>query len=187
MAEQKSKKNATNLEEAGMEKLSQIKTSKKGRNKKGLSKIFDTFSSKVTKVTGKPVSFLVAFSIIIVWAISGPIFGFSDTWQLVINTGTTIITFLMVFVIQQSQNKDTIAIHLKLNELIAATKGASNRLIDVEDLTPDELETLKKFFIKLSDLAEKEDDISCTHTVEEAEGLHKLKSRKKPKPATTAG
>lgn len=153
------------------------------KHKKGLAKYFDHFSSVVTRVTGKPVAFIIAFLIIIVWAVSGPLFGFSDTWQLVINTGTTIITFLMVFIIQQSQNKDTVAIHLKLNELIAATKGASNRLIDVEDLTPEELDQLKKFFIKLSELAEKEDDISCTHTIEEAEGLHKLKSRHKPKPA----
>ena len=157
---------------------------KKGKTK-GLSKFFDRFSSIATKITGKPIAFILAFLIIIVWAISGPLFGFSDTWQLVINTGTTIITFLMVFVIQQSQNKDTIAIHLKLNELIAATKGASNRLIDVEDLTPDELDKLKAFFIKLSDLAEKEDDISSTHTIEEAEDLHKSKTRKKPKSAST--
>src|SRR6478752_2085654 len=115
------------------------------KHKKGIGKIFDHFSGAVTKVTGKPVAFIVAFFIIIIWALTGPIFRFSDTWQLVINTGTTIITFLMVFVIQQSQNKDTVAVHLKLNELIAATKGASNRLIDVEDLTPDELDKLKAF------------------------------------------
>lgn len=108
---------------------------KSKKNKKGVGKLFDRFSSAVTKITGKPIAFITAFLIIIVWAITGPVFHFSDTWQLVINTGTTIITFLMVFVIQQSQNKDTIAVHLKLNELIAATKGASNRLIDVEDLS----------------------------------------------------
>ncbi|HVX28386.1 MAG TPA: low affinity iron permease family protein [Parafilimonas sp.] len=153
---------------------------KKSKGKKKLGKIFDRFSSVVTRVTGKPISFIVAFLIIIVWAVSGPIFQFSDTWQLVINTGTTIITFLMVFVIQQSQNKDTVAIHLKLNELIAATKGASNRLIDVEDLTPEELDTLKKFYIKLSRLAEKENDLSCTHTIEEAEGIHRGKLKTQP-------
>lgn len=87
----------------------------------------------------------------------------------------------MVFVIQQSQNKDTIALHLKLNELIAVTKGASNRLIDVEDLTPKELDTLKSFYIKLSELAEKEDDISCTHTIEEAQELHQEKSKTRRK------
>ena len=157
----------------------------RSKQKKGkLGKFFDRFSTAATKVTGKPIAFIVAFAIIVIWAFSGPLFDFSDTWQLVINTGTTIITFLMVFVIQQSQNKDTIAIHLKLNELIAATKGASNRLIDVEDLTPEELDTLKNFYIKLSKLAEKENDISCTHTIEEAEDLHVEKSkRRKPKPA----
>ena len=148
---------------------------------KGIGRMFDRFSGVVTKVTGKPVAFISAFVIIIVWAVTGPVFQFSDTWQLVINTGTTIITFLMVFVIQQSQNKDTIAIHLKLNELIAATKGASNRLIDVEDLTPEELEMLKHFYIKLAELAEKEDDLSRTHTIEEAEDLHRGKLLKEPK------
>src|ERR1700755_2340045 len=138
---------------------------KSKKHKQGIGKMFDHFSGVVTKVTGKPVAFISAFIIIILWAITGPIFQFSDTWQLVINTGTTIITFLMVFVIQQSQNKDTIALHLKLNELIAATKGASNRLIDVEDLTPEELDTLKNFYIKLSKLAAKENDLSCTPTI----------------------
>jgi low affinity Fe/Cu permease len=157
----------------------------RNNQKKGkLGKFFDRFSTAITKITGKPIAFIVAFAIIVIWAFSGPLFDFSDTWQLVINTGTTIITFLMVFVIQQSQNKDTIAIHLKLNELIASTKGASNRLIDVEDLTPEELDTLKNFYIKLSKLAEKENDISCTHTIEEAEDLHVEKSkRRKPRPA----
>lgn len=154
---------------------------KSKKEKKGLSKLFDRFSSAVTKVTGKPIAFIIAFVIVIVWGLSGPIFGFSDTWQLVINTGTTIITFLMVFIIQQSQNKDTVAIHLKLNELIAATKGASNRLIDVEDLTPEELEKLKEFFVKLADLAEKDDDISCTHTIEEAEDQHEAKAKTRKK------
>ncbi len=147
------------------------------KQKKGVGKVFDRFSTIITKITGKPVAFLSALIIIIVWAVTGPLFHFSDTWQLVINTGTTIITFLMVFIIQQSQNKDTMAIHLKLNEMIAATKGASNRLIDVEDLTPKELDTLKNFYIKLSKLAEKENDISCTHTIEEAEDLHNEKSK----------
>jgi len=158
--------------------------SRSNKKKGKLGKFFDRFSTAITKITGKPIAFIVAFAIIVIWAFSGPLFDFSDTWQLVINTGTTIITFLMVFVIQQSQNKDTVAIHLKLNELIASTKGASNRLIDVEDLTPEELDTLKNFYIKLSKLAEKENDISCTHTIEEAEDLHVEKSkRRKPKPA----
>jgi low affinity Fe/Cu permease len=138
---------------------------------------FERFSAKVTKATGSPIAFLLAFLVIIGWAVLGPVFGYSDTWQLVINTGTTIITFLMVFVIQQSVNKDTVAIQIKLNELIAATATASNRLIDVEDLTADELETLKKFYIKLSILAKKEDDIHTTHSIDEAAEIHDLKRK----------
>jgi len=97
---------------------------------KNMSKLsfFERFSSKVTKVTGKPIAFILACVVILAWAVTGPIFSYSNTWQLVINTGTTIITFLMVFVIQQSQNKDTIALQIKLNELIAASATASNTL-----------------------------------------------------------
>ena len=150
---------------------------KKKKAKKRLSLFFDKFSSAVTKVTGKPIAFILAFLIIIVWAVTGPIFKFSDTWQLVINTGTTIITFLMVFVIQQSQNKDTMALQIKLNELIASSKDASNRLIDVEDLTPEDLEILKKFYIQLAKLAAKESDIKATHSIEEAAIKHKRKMK----------
>jgi low affinity Fe/Cu permease len=100
--------------------------------------------------------------------VTGPIFKFSDTWQLVINTGTTIITFLMVFVIQHSQNKDTVAIQLKLNELIAANQDASNRLIAIEDLTDEELEVIKKFYIHLSHSAKKEINVFATHSIDEA-------------------
>jgi low affinity Fe/Cu permease len=107
--------------------------------------------------------------------VTGPIFHFSDTWQLVINTGTTIITFLMVFVIQQSQNKDSLAIQLKLNELIAAEERASNRLIVVEDLSQDELEILKKFYVRLSDLAKEQNDLHSSHSVDEAKDVHEYK------------
>ena len=95
---------------------------------------FERASRRVTDATGRPWAFGIALATILVWGATGPLFGFSDTWQLVINTGTTIVTFLMVFLIQQSQNKDTHAIELKLNELVAAMQGASNRLIDVESL-----------------------------------------------------
>ncbi len=147
----------------------------KKKAKGGVAKMFDRFSTVATRVTGKPIAFIIAFVIIILWAVSGPVFHYSDTWQLVINTGTTIITFLMVFVIQQSQNKDTMALQLKLNELIASSKDASNRLIDVEDLTPEELEILKKFYIHLSSLAEKESDFKKMHSIEEAAERHKSK------------
>lgn len=136
---------------------------------------FEKFSTKVTKATGSSTAFILAFLVIIVWGITGPAFNFSNTWQLVINTGTTIITFLMVFVIQQSQNKDTVAIQLKLNELIAASSTASNRLIDVEDLTAKDLETLKKFYIQLSELSKKENDIHKTHSIDEAQSYHEKK------------
>ena len=130
---------------------------------------FEKFSEKVTRVSGSPWAFMTALLMIIVWAVTGPMFHYSETWQLVINTGTTIITFLMVFIIQQSQNKETLSLQLKLNELIAAVKGASNRLISSEDLTERELETLKRFYERLSEKAKTEMDIQATHSIEEAE------------------
>ena len=145
------------------------------KKKNNFTHVFDRFSTIITHVTGSPAAFVTAFSIIIVWGITGPVFQFSDTWQLVINTGTTIITFLMVFVIQQSQNKDTMALQLKLNELIASNTHASNRLIDIEDLTEEELKVLKKFYIKLASLSEKENDIFKSHSIDEASALHSKK------------
>jgi low affinity Fe/Cu permease len=121
---------------------------------RGVADKFGKLAGKVSVATGSVWAFSGAVAIILVWALSGPIFHFSETWQLVINTGTTIITFLMVFVIQHAQNKDMRAIQLKLNELIAAMEGASNRLIDVEDLGDPELETLYRRFCKLARTAE---------------------------------
>lgn len=141
------------------------------------STIFDRISSTVTRMAGRPVTSILAFTLIIIWAICGPFFDYSDTWQLIINTGTTIITFLMVFIIQQSQNKDTLAVQLKLNELIACQELASNRLIDIEDLTEEELMVLKKFYIKLSDLAEKENDLHSSHSLDEASEYHSRKKK----------
>jgi len=142
----------------------------------GLSTFFNRFSNVVTKATGKPAAFIIAVFVIVIWAVTGPIFKFSDTWQLVINTGTTIITFLMVFVIQHSQNKDTVAIQLKLNELIAANRDASNRLISIEELTDEELEVLKKFYTHLAQLAKKERDIFKTHSIDEAKRKNEVKN-----------
>jgi low affinity Fe/Cu permease len=133
---------------------------------------FDRFSTAVTHASGSPYAFGIALAIVVLWGVTGPIFGFSNSWQLVINTGTTIITFLMVFVIQQSQNKDTLAIHLKLNELIASDSAANNRLVDIEDLSPEELAVLKKFYVKLAHLAETDDDVHASHSLDEAEGRH---------------
>src|SRR5918998_1400670 len=114
-----------------------------------LGTLLERFSYHATRSTGTSIAFVIATLVILVWAMTGPIFGFSDTWQLVINTGTTIVTFLMVFLIQRTQNKDALAIHLKLTELIAAMEGASNRLIDVEDLSEDEVRTLHRFYARL--------------------------------------
>ena len=133
---------------------------------------FERFAAKVTRTTGRPAAFILACLVILIWIITGPVFRFSDTWQLVINTGTTIITFLMVFVIQHAQNKDSVALQLKLNELIAASSKASNRLVDIEDLSAEELETLKKFYIKLSELSKQEKNIHRTHSIDEAQNTH---------------
>ncbi len=137
--------------------------------------LFDRFSGAVTRATGTSAAFMIAISVIVIWGLTGPIFKFSDTWQLVINTGTTIVTFLMVFVIQQSQNKDTLAVHLKLNELIACSQDANNRLVDVEDLSPEELKVLKAFYVKLARLAESDDDVHKSHSLDEADDLHEEK------------
>jgi low affinity Fe/Cu permease len=146
--------------------------------KTSLSIRFERFSAHITRATGSSAAFFLAMLVIIVWLVSGPFFHFSDTWQLVINTGTTIITFLMVFVIQHSQNKDTLAIQLKLNELIAANKIASNRLVSVEDLTEEELVTLKEFYTHLAILAKQDKDIFTTHSIDEAKFRHDYKKKK---------
>jgi low affinity Fe/Cu permease len=143
-----------------------------------LSQILEQFSLKATKATGTSMAFILALSVIVVWGLTGPLFRFSDTWQLVINTSTTIVTFLMVFLIQRAQNKDAQAIHIKLNEIVAALEGASNRLIDVEDLTEEEIETLHTHYQKLVQMAKKHIKLTQRHSVEEAEVRHNIKHGK---------
>ena len=121
-----------------------------------VTRAFDAFASTVTRWAGSPVAFGLSVIAIVVWLVSGPIFKFSDGWQLVINTGTTIVTFLMVFLIQQSANKDSVAVHLKLNELLASHKQASNQLIGIEDATEEDLRRLAAAYLQLA--AEKEND-----------------------------
>jgi low affinity Fe/Cu permease len=108
------------------------------------NKFFSRFAHMAARAAGSPTAFLLATAFIIIWALTGPVFGYSDTWQLVINTATTIITFLMVFLIQNTQNRDSLALQVKLSELIIAMKGAENRIATVEDLSEEELEQLHK-------------------------------------------
>ena len=160
-----------------------------GLSKKKSRKFFDLLANAVTKAAGKPIATIAAFLVVLLWAISGPAFGFSETWQLMINTTTTIITFLMVFIIQQSQNRESIAVQLKLNELIACNEKASNRIVDIEDLSAEELDVLKKFYVKLSELAENDAEIHSSHSIDEAQRVHDFKGTqvgKKSKSKTKA-
>ena len=138
----------------------------------------EQFSSWATAVTGSTFGFTFAALLIVVWLVTGPLFGFSNTWQLVINTATTIVTFLMVFLIQRSQNKESLAVQLKLNELVASKKGASNRLIDIEDLTESELDVLHQHYQKLAEMA-KESRLTDSHSIEEARARHELKRERR--------
>ncbi|MEO5501520.1 MAG: low affinity iron permease family protein [Ginsengibacter sp.] len=136
---------------------------------------FETLAAKVSLATGSTAAIITAFGSVVLWAALGPVFHYSENWQLVINTGTTIITFLMVFLIQKSQNKESIAVQLKLNELVAAQEYASNRLVDVEDMTEEELRALKKYYGKLKEKAKTEESLQKAHSVEETGEIHELK------------
>ncbi len=142
----------------------------------------EQFARQVTEWTGGSWAFGAAVSVIVVWALTGPFFGFSDTWQLVINTGTTVVTFLMVFLIQRAQNKDAHAIHLKLNEIVAALAGASNRLINVEDFTEEEVRILHRHYERLVAIAKREGDLTRSHSVEEADTRHGVKKQREQEP-----
>ncbi|HSX58981.1 MAG TPA: low affinity iron permease family protein [Tahibacter sp.] len=139
--------------------------------------LFDRVAGAITHVVGTSGAFAIAFGAIALWGATGPLFGFSDGWQLVVNTATTIVTFLMVFVIQHSQNKDSIALHLKLNELLSAHRNASNRLIAIEDLDETELATLRQFYCRLGELAAEHRGVTRTHSLEEALEAHEEKRK----------
>jgi low affinity Fe/Cu permease len=147
----------------------------------GVGRTFERMSSRVTAWTGSTTAFALALSTVAVWGATGPIFHYSNTWQLVINTGTTIVTFLMVFLIQRTQNKDSLALQLKLNELVAAIEGASNRLIDVEDLDENELRLLHTYYGHLAEMAKKDNVLGESHSVDEAQERHssKMAARRK--------
>jgi low affinity Fe/Cu permease len=139
------------------------------------------FASWVAAATGTTTAFIIAASVVILWGLTGPLFKYSDTWQLVINTSTTIVTFLMVFLIQRSQNKESLAVQLKLNEIVAAIEGASNHLISVEDLSEQELETLHAHYRKLAEMAKTTANLTESHSIEEAEARHELKRARRKK------
>jgi len=147
------------------------------RRRRPISDRFEDLSAAVTRWTGSTSAFACALAVVAGWAVLGPVFHFSNTWQLIINTGTTIVTFLMVFLIQRTQNKDALAIHLKLNEIVAALDGASNRLIEVEALSEKDLQTLECHYGELAELARKEGDLAHSHSVEEARQRHSSKRR----------
>lgn len=146
---------------------------------KQTNSIFEKLAHKATVFSGTTLAFILALFLIVLWLLTGKFFDFSDTWQLVINTGTTVVTFLMVFLIQRAQNKDSKALHLKLNELVAALNGPSNRLIDAEHLNEKELETLGRYYNKLAEMAKKDNNLAVSHSIEEAVELHKTKYKKK--------
>ena len=138
----------------------------------------EKFSAVVSDWTGSSGAFVLALGAIVVWLITGPLFHFSDTWQLVINTATTVITFLMVFLIQRAQNKTARATALKLNELLAAVDGASNRLIDADQLSEAELEALHRHFQELVRMAKREQNLTKSHSIEEARARHERKQKR---------
>ncbi len=144
-----------------------------------LSRRMELLAQRVTHFSGSSWGFSLALLVVVVWAFTGPMFHFSETWQLVINTGTTIVTFLMVFLIQRTQNKDSLALHLKLNELVAAVQGASNRLIDVESLSESDLRALSAHYARLAERAEDDEDITKSHSIEEAEARHSRKRERR--------
>ena len=140
---------------------------------------FERMARVISRFTGSTPAFLLAVLVVLVWGVTGPLFHYSQNWQLVINTGTTIVTFLMVFLIQRAQNKDSLAIQLKLNEIVAALEGASNRLVNVEDLSEDELSTLHQHYQALSEMSRTEVDVHQSHSVDEAHARHRAKSHRR--------
>ena len=140
---------------------------------------FERMARTISRFTGSTSAFLIALLVVLIWATTGPLFDYSPTWQLVINTGTTIVTFLMVFLIQRTQNKDSLAVQLKLNEIVAVLEGASNRLVNVEDLSEEELSTLHRHYQVLAEMAKTDVDVRQSHSVDEAQARHQAKTRRR--------
>jgi low affinity Fe/Cu permease len=142
-----------------------------------MNEFFRKFASKTSNIVGSPWAFILAFAVIVIWGITGPIFHFSDTWQLVINTGTTIVTFLMVFLIQNTQNRDAKAIHLKLDELIRSIDKARNNLVDLEDLSDEELAKLEEEFRKFREHNTPQQAAKVEREIERVEEVQEAKQR----------
>lgn len=136
---------------------------------------FERFAIKVSRIAGSTGAFTLAFILVVVWGATGPVFHYSESWQLVINTGTTIITFLMVFLIQKAQNKDSLAIQLKLNELVAAHEFASNRLVNVENMSEEELKVIQKYYAHLSRITKDDESLQQSHSIDEAQEKTEIK------------
>ena len=144
---------------------------------KAMQGLSSRFAGWVSERAGSSSAFALAAGVIVIWALTGPFFHYADTWQLVINTGTTVVTFLMVFLIQRTQNKSALAVQLKLNEIVAALDGASNRLISAEDLSEDELTVLYMHYQRLAEMAKQDSRITQSHSIDEAEARHAKKRR----------
>ena len=142
---------------------------------KGAGNAAERFARAVSHFAGSTAAFVGAAGVIVLWLLAGPVFHYSETWQLAVNTGTTIVTFLMVFLIQRSQNKEALAVQLKLNEIVAALQGASNRLVNVEDLSESDLEVLHSHYRSLAEMAERDVDIRKSHSLDEADVRHRQK------------
>jgi low affinity Fe/Cu permease len=157
------------------------------RHRHRATPVLESMSEAVTRWSGSSAAFALAAGSIVAWLVVGPLFHFSDTWQLVINTATTIVTFLMVFLIQRAQNKEALAIHLKLNEIVAALNGASNRLIDAERMSEKELESLESHYGALAELAHRDVSLTRSHSIEEARRRHgRKRGADRPSPSPGA-
>ena len=141
----------------------------------GFSHFIEKWSSKITQGAGSTIALVFAFMLVLMWSLSGLIFHYTEHWALVMGTGSSVITFLMVFLIQKSQNKHSLSIQLKLNELVAANELASNRLVNVEGMTEEELKIIQKYYSKLSDFAKKQESLQQSHSIDEMHQEHEIK------------
>ena len=155
--------------------------------RQAVSRAFERFAAAASRFAGSVTAFAIALGLLVAWGLTGPLFHFSDTWQLVINTGTTIVTFLMVFLIQRAQNKESKAVQLKLNEIVAAINGASNRLIDVESLSEEDIEVLHKHYAERSRLAEEGGGKLESDSIDEARERSEAKRRAGRAPRRPSG